>query len=156
MAVGMKASIWKPTLVATLVCGTLDILFASILSTIYGNGPAAMLRRVASGPFPEATDWGAAGSTLGLATHFTLMAIMVIAFMLVARERPALLERPWVAGLIYGVITYVVMNLIVVPLRFETPLPPPTRSITTQLFAHIVLVGVPLAFIARTQPVPAG
>ena len=45
----MRASIWKPALIATLVCGTLDILFAVILSTIYGKGPAAMLRGVASG-----------------------------------------------------------------------------------------------------------
>ena len=145
----MKASIWKPAVIATLVCGTLDILLAGILSSIYGKGPAAMLRSVASGPFPEATEWGAAGSALGLATHFVLMAIMVIVFMLAARQRPALLDRPWVAGLIYGLITYVVMNLIVVPLRFGASLPPPTRAILTQLFAHIVLVGWPTAFIAR-------
>ena len=145
----MKASIWKPTLIATLVCGTLDILLAVILSTIYGKGPAAMLRGVASGPFPGASEWGAAGSALGLTTHFTLMAIMVIVFMLAARGRPALLDRPWVSGLVYGLITYVVMNLIVLPVRFGSPLPPPARSILTQLFAHIVLVGWPTAFIAR-------
>ena len=145
----MKASIWKPALIATLVCGTLDILLAAILSSIFGKGPAAMLRGVASGPFPGATEWGAAGSALGLATHFTLMAIMVGVFMLAARERPSLLDRPWVSGLIYGLITYVVMNLIVVPWRFGAPLPPPTRAIVTQLFAHIALVGLPTAFIAR-------
>ena len=145
----MKASILKPALIATLLCGTLDILLAVILSTIYGKGPAAMLRGVASGPIPGATEWGAAGSALGLATHFTLMAIIVVVFMTAARERPSLLDRPWVSGLIYGLITYVVMNLIVVPLRFGSPLPPPTRAIVTQLFAHIVLVGWPTAFIAR-------
>ena len=145
----MKASIWKPALIATLVCGTLDILLAVILSSIFGKGPAAMLRGVASGPFPGATEWGAAGSALGLATHFILMAIMVTVFMIAARERSTLLDRPWVAGLVYGLITYVVMNLIVVPLRFGSPLPPPARAILTQLFAHIVLVGWPTAFIAR-------
>ena len=145
----MKASIWKPTLIATLICGTLDILLAVILSSIYGKGPAAMLRGVASGPFPGATEWGPAGSAVGLATHFALMAIMVAVFMLAARERSSLLDRPWLSGLIYGLITYVAMNLIVLPLRFGSPLPPPTRAIITQLFAHIVLVGWPTAFIAR-------
>ena len=147
--VGMRASIWKPTLVATLICGTLDILLAVILSTLFGKGPAAMLRGVASGPFPGAAEWGATGSLLGLATHFMLMAIMVTVFMLTARSRPSLLDRPFVAGIVYGLITYVVMNLIVVPLRFGAPLPPPLRPIITQLFAHIVLVGLPTAFIAR-------
>ena len=145
----MKATIWKPALIATLVCGTLDILLAALLAVSRGGTPAKMLRSVASGPFPGATEWGATGSALGLATHFTLMAIMVIVFMLAARARPALLDRPWVSGLIYGLITYVVMNLIVLPMRFGSPLPPPTRAIVTQLFAHIVLVGWPTAMIAR-------
>ena len=37
--------------------------------------------------------------------------------------------------MIYGLITYVVMNLVVVPLRFA-PLPPKPLSIATQLFAQ--------------------
>ena len=45
-------------------------------------------------------------------------------------------------GLAYGLITYFVMNWLVVPLRFGTPLPPKPLSIATQLFAHIVLVGL--------------
>jgi hypothetical protein len=136
-------------LVATLVCGTLDILLAVILSLLRGREPAAMLRFVASGPFPPATDWGAAGSLLGLAVHYSLMAIMVAAFVLVARSRPALLDKPLLWGLVYGVITYVVMNLIVVPLRFPAAWPPKALSISTQLFAHIVLVGWPTAFITH-------
>ena len=45
--------------------------------------------------------------------------------MLAARRgRRPWLDKPWLAGLIYGLITYVVMNLIVVPLRFRAPLPP--------------------------------
>ena len=142
-------SIARPIAIATLICGTLDILLAVILSSIYGKGPATMLRGMASGPFPAATEWGAAGSALGLVTHFVLMAIMVTAFLLAARRVPALTDNPWLWGLVYGLITYVVMNLIVVPVRFGAPLPPSTRAIVTQLFAHIVLVGWPTAFIAR-------
>ena len=145
----MKTSIWKPMLLATLVCGTLDILLAVLLTLWRGREPAAMLRYVASGPFPPATDWGAAGSVLGLATHFTLMAIMVAIFMLAVRQLPRLLDSPAVAGVAYGLITYVAMNLIIVPLRFPAAWPPSALSIGTQLFAHIVLVGLPTAFIAR-------
>jgi hypothetical protein len=142
-------SILKPILVATLVCGTLDILLAVILTLWRGREPAAMLRYVASGPFPAATDWGAAGSVLGLAVHFTLMAIMVSAFVIAARQVPALTDSPWLWGLVYGLITYVAMNLIVVPLRFPAAWPPKALSVGTQLFAHIVLVSWPTAFIAR-------
>jgi len=132
---------------ATLVAGALDILFAIVLTLSYGRDPANMLRYVASGPFPPATEMGAAGSVLGLLTHFALMAIMVALFVLTARQWPSLLEKPIQSGVLYGLVTYVAMNWIVVPLRFETPLPPPPISIATQLFAHIILVGLPIALI---------
>lgn len=149
----------KPIALATLVAGTLDILFATILTLYFGREPGNMLRYVASGPFPAATEWETAGAVLGLLVHFTLMAIMATAFVLAARRFPDLVASPLKWGLIYGLITYVIMNWIVVPLRFDTPLPPKTISITTQLFAHIVLVGLPIAWItAKTllQPTNAG
>ena len=84
-----------------------------------------MLRFVASGPFPAATEWGRAGAVLGLVVHFALMAIMATRVRARARRWPALARRPagWRAS-VYGLITYVAMNWIVVPLRFDSPLPP--------------------------------
>jgi hypothetical protein len=134
---------------ATLVSGTLDILFAVILTLIYGRDPANMLRYVASGPFPDATSMGAGGAMLGLLVHFALMAVMSAIFVLLVRLRPVLLDTPWKTAVAYGVLTYFAMNWLVVPLRFGTPLPPSALSIATQLFAHIVLVGLPFVVIAR-------
>ena len=145
----MRNSIWKPIVTATLVCGTFDIVFAVLLTLWRGREPATMLRTVASGPFPNATQWGAAGSLLGLVVHYSLMAIIVAVFVLAARRPAHLVDMPFRAALAYGVITYVVMNLIVVPLRFPAAWPPSALSIATQLFAHIVLVGIPTAFITR-------
>jgi hypothetical protein len=136
---------------ATLVAGTLDILFAAILSLIRDRAPADMLRFVASGPFPQAPEWGAAGAWLGLATHFALMAVMATVFVLIAQRRPALTAKPIQWGVIYGLITYVIMNLIVVPLRFPAAWPPKPIGIASQLFAHIVLVGIPIALIAARR-----
>ena len=139
----------KPIAIATAVSGALDILFAMILTLWFGRQIPNMLRYVASGPFPPATQWGAGGAILGLIVHFTLMGIMASAFVLAARRYPDMLDNPVKWGLIYALITYVAMNLIVVPLRFATPLPPKPLSIATQMFAHIALVGLPMAFIAR-------
>jgi hypothetical protein len=135
----------RPTAIATLISGSLDILFAMILTLIIGKRTVAeMLRGVASGPFPGATDMGTGGAVLGLAVHFTLMAIMAALFMAIVRHRSQLLDTPVRTGMAYGVITYFVMNW----LRFGTPLPPKPLSIATQLFAHIVLVGIPFAYVA--------
>lgn len=139
----------KPIAIATAISGTLDILFAMILTVAFGRHIPDMLRFVASGPFPAAVGMGTSGALLGLVVHFALMAIMAAIFVLIVRARPDLLDTPWRTALAYGVITYFAMNWLVVPLRFHSPLPPKALSIVTQAFAHIVLVGTVFAFVAR-------
>ena len=150
-ASGTIARMTRTILIATAVSGALDIVFAIVLTLVFGRNVDDMLRYVASGPFPAAKDWGVAGAALGLAVHFTLMAIMASVFVLAARRFPDMLASPLKWGVIYGLLTYFAMNWVVVPLRFDRPLPPSGLSIATQLFAHIVLVGIPFALItART------
>ena len=139
---------FRPIAIATAICGTLDILFAMILTLALGREVPKMLRFVASGPLPSATGMGAPGALLGLVVHYVLMAIMAAVLVLLVRSRPKLAKTPFRTGLAYGVLTYFVMNWMIVPLRFHTPLPPKSLSLATQLFAHIVLVGIPMAYIA--------
>jgi len=139
---------FKPIAIATAISGTLDIAFAMILTVLFGREIGNMLRYVGSGPFPAAMDMGTGGAILGLLVHFALMAIMASILMLFVRERPQLLDKPILLGVVYVLITYAVMNLVVVPLRFDAPLPPSGLSIATQLFAHIVLVGLPMSLVA--------
>ena len=137
----------KTIAIATAVAGTLDILFAMILTVLFGREIGNMLRYVGSGPFPQATEMGVNGAILGLIVHFALMAIMAAVYVLAVQRLPALLQRPIQWGVLYGLATYVVMNWLVVPMRFDMPLPPSPLSMATQLFAHIVLVGIPMALI---------
>jgi uncharacterized membrane protein YagU involved in acid resistance len=128
-----------------------------ILTLAFGREIPNMLRFVASGPFPAATAMGTAGALLGLVVHYLLMAIMAVALVLLVRWRPKLAQTPLRTGLAYGIATYFIMNWLIVPLRFHTPLPPKAISLATQLFAHIVLVGIPMAYVAarylRQRPV---
>jgi hypothetical protein len=144
----MPKSLLRPILTGTLIAGTLDILAATAITLLNGRAPAGMLRTVASGPFPDSTHWGAAGAALGLAVHFALMAIMVTIYVFAAARLRPLRQKPLLWGLLYGLATYVVMNLIVVPLRWPAAFPPAPLSVATQLFCHIVLVGIPIALVA--------
>jgi len=67
---------------ATLVAGTLDILFAMILTLIFGREIPAMLRTVASGPFPTATDMGTSGAILGLTSVVAAIPSFFLAYFL--------------------------------------------------------------------------
>lgn len=136
---------------ALLVCGVLDIGYAAALTLVNGGKVDAMLRSVAAGPFGKAAGgWGLPGAALGLAVHFAIMAAMVAAYGLLIRKTGLGRLSPWISGIWYGGALYIVMYWIVLPLRWPT-LHPSTdpATVASALFAHIVLVGIPMALIAR-------
>lgn len=142
----------SPALFAWALCGTLDIVYAAVSSVVQGGTVSSMLHAVASGPFgAEAAKWGIGGDIAGLATHYAIMGAMVAAWFFVARRWTALTAWPWwLTGTLYGLLLYVVMNGVVLPLRFGLPFPPadPVKG-AVALFPHIVFVGWPLAWLTR-------
>ena len=140
----------KAIVVATAVAGTLDILSAFVFAGIAGMTPVQVLRFVASGPFGDAPTATPAWAAVGLAVHFAIMACMAAAYILIAPRLPALMRHPIVAGIAYGVLLWIIMYWIVRPLRFpEMPLPSTAYGIANALFSHCILVGIPIALIAR-------
>lgn len=135
----------RPILWATLVAGTLDILFAFVTA----GSVAPVLRTVASGPLGDAIADGPAGAPLGLLVHFAIMAVMAAAYVLAASRVPLLVRQWIVAGLLYGVVLWIVMYWLVMPLRWDSyTTPSEPMAIARQLFAHCVLVGLPIAWFA--------
>jgi len=134
---------------ATLVAGTLDILSACVYTLLAGHQPMMMLKGVASAvagkPAVTGSDWYA---LLGLGLHFAIMAVMAAFFIIVADRMPVLKTRWLVAGVVYGIGLWAVMNLIVLPLRFGWH-PFTAVGLAEQFFSHIVLVGIPIAWFAR-------
>jgi hypothetical protein len=140
---------FRPILVATLIAGTLDIISAFVFSAMAGVSALAVLKFVASGPFgdspTETLGWG----LVGLTVHFAIMACMVAAYMFVAPRLPILLRHPIAAGILYGILLWIIMYWIVRPLRFpELPLPHTLKGISQALFSHCLLVGIPIALVA--------
>lgn len=141
----------NPFLSAWLLCGTLDIAYAAVWSVLAGSDPGRMLRGVAKGPFGDgAGDWGFGGALAGLATHFAIMGAMVGFWFFAVRRIPALRHPWWLTGTLYGFGLYLVMNAIVLPLRFGAPFPPPdlVKGLVA-LLPHIVFIGLPLAWLTR-------
>jgi hypothetical protein len=133
---------------ATLIAGTLDILSAAAYALISGKNPLAVPVGIASAVWPGAVKAGAPALVAGLLLHFTIMFVMVKVYVAAARRVAWLTTRPMISGVLYGLALWVVMNLIVLPLRWPALFPHVTGiSFAEQIFSHTVLVGVPLAWL---------
>jgi hypothetical protein len=132
-----RPGIARPILLATAVAGTLDILSAFVFAGMAGVS-------VIDGAAPT-PGWAA----IGLLVHYAIMACMAAAYMIAAPRLPALLRHPILAGLLYGLLLWGIMYWIVKPLRWpDAPLPHNFQGIAAALFAHCILVGLPIAWIA--------
>ena len=143
---------------ATLVAGMLDIMSAFYFAERAGKSPADVLHFVASGPFGDQALHGTSWAIIGLAVHFAIMAVIAAAYMAFAPNFPALYTKPWLAGLLYGLLLWGIMYWIVRPLRWPAMALPAAwdgmsnariaYGIGNALFSHCILVGLPIAFIA--------
>ncbi len=155
----------KKIALATLVAGTLDILSAFFFAGRAGKSPADVLHFVASGPFGDQALTGSGWAIAGLGVHFAIMAVIASAYVLLTPKVPALFDRPWLAGPLYGLAVWFVMYWIVRPLRWPAMALPAAWadmnagamafSIGNALFSHCILVGLPIALIAHRRAVAA-
>jgi hypothetical protein len=135
---------------ATLIAGTLDLLSAMIYMLIAGRNPLAVPVGIASAVWPGALRAGAPALAVGVLLHFAIMLAMVAIYVGAARRLPWLSARPVASGALYGLLLWAVMNLVVLPLRWPALFPHVTAvSFAEQIFSHVALVGLPLAWMTR-------
>jgi hypothetical protein len=87
--------------------------------------------------------------TLGLLLHFLIAFSAAAVFSSAAGLMPGLLRFPALAGAAYGIIVFVVMNLLVLPLSAMRKRSVTTGLIVTQLIIHVLFVGLPIALTAK-------
>jgi uncharacterized membrane protein YagU involved in acid resistance len=136
-----------------LIAGTMDICYAVGYSYLRsGVAPKTILQSVASGLLGrDAYSGGTATATLGFALHFLMALAIAAIYLLAARWLPALIRRPYLYGSLYGLVVYLFMNLVVLPLSRMPPrgAMPALLTIVTSIIVHMFLVGVPIALASR-------
>jgi uncharacterized membrane protein YagU involved in acid resistance len=144
----------RPTtliLLAGLLAGALDIVYACTFWAIKaGVSPQRILQSVAAGLLGKASysgGWGTA--SLGLLLHFAIAVAMALAYFVVASQWRLLVLKPWLCGALYGLMLYVLMTYIVVPLSAAGPPSKDVTWIALSVAAHVLLVGIPIALISR-------
>ena len=134
-----------------LIAGTLDIAYACIFWALKSDVPAhRILQSVAAGLLGEASfEGGWETAALGLTLHYLIALSMSVVYYLVAARWALLRQRPVLCGAAYGLLLYGVMNYIVVPLSAAGPGSKDPLWITLSIAAHVLLIGIPIALLAR-------
>jgi hypothetical protein len=145
----MPRTVFSAWLLATLVAGALDLLYACVVNGSKGVPPLRVMQSVTSGLLGRAAFEGGIGSAgLGVWLHFVILALAVGLFSAVVARLPALAAHPVVVGLVAGAVIYGVMNAVVVPLSaapFRTMHSP--SQVARDLVAHMLLVGLPMSLL---------
>ena len=140
------------------IAGALDIAFAISFAAYNGTAPVRLLQIVASGLLgKEAFAGGIATAALGLALHFAMSFAWAAGYLAVALRAPSVARRPWVSGIAFGVVVFLVMRLVVLPLSaFPYPVTFKPLATVLDLLSHTLLFGVPIAWSVRRALVGAG
>jgi hypothetical protein len=153
----------RPRLVATILAGGLlaGLLDGADAVVFYGlaagTTPAQIFQYIASGLLgPKAFAGGWHTVALGIVLHFLIAIGAASVFCVATLLRPALLQRPWLWGPLFGVAVYFFMQKLVIPLSLVPQRPHPIFSVefADVMASHMLLVGFPIAWIARQASYP--
>lgn len=142
----------RKILLGALAVGVLDILDPILFWYFYRDvKPMRILQGIAGGLLGReaARTGGISTALLGLAIHFFIAFTVVLVYHLASRKIGVLVRHPIFCGVIYGLLVYLVMNFVVLPLsalgppKFDNPL-----GVANGLFAHVFCVGIPAALSA--------
>jgi uncharacterized membrane protein YagU involved in acid resistance len=146
MPTSIRTPSWVAVLYGGFVAGTLDVLAAALINWL---NPLIIMRAIASGLLGRAAfQGGLPVAALGLLLQWA-MSLLIAAIFVFAARRLAWLGRRWVAaGLLYGVVVFVVMEYVVVPLSAAAKPHFTALSFVENVLA-MLLFGLIVSFFAR-------
>ncbi|HEV8695697.1 MAG TPA: hypothetical protein VGQ93_16170 [Lysobacter sp.] len=150
----MKSSTaWSQVLWGGLIVASADIIFATTLWFTWNTaGLIRVFQTIAVGVLGKASfDGGVAAALLGAGLQVFMATMFVVAYTLVSRGAPGLLRKPLVYGPLYGVMLYLIMNFVVMPLSRvgRSPSMEHPDWIFLSVLAHMVFGVICVVFARR-------
>jgi uncharacterized membrane protein YagU involved in acid resistance len=140
------------------IAATLDMIYAIVMNEYYADLPPQWtMQSVASGLLGNAAfESGAAGAVLGIVAHFAILFVAAGLYYLASRRIPALRTQAGIYGIVYGVLIYLFMNFVVLPVSaFPFDLKFPIDRLVRGFVSHGLLVGLPIAVAIQRLTLPA-
>jgi len=138
-------------LLGGLIVGTLDISYAIAFWWLRsGVPPARIFQSVAAGVLgPAALRGGVRSTLLGAFLHYFIAIAVVVVYWIVSRFAPLLIQRPVLCGAVYGVLVYVFMNYVVIPLSATRRTGFILSWVVCTVVVHALFIGIPAALFSR-------
>jgi len=142
----------KTILLAGFVAGLLDILAAFFVYSVIQKAatPVQILEHIASGVFKKGAFSGEMEMPVyGLIFHFCIAFSFAIFYFFLFPYIAFLKRQKIIAGILYGVFVWTIMNLIVVPVVFNRMPKISLSSSSIAMLILIVMVGLPISLITH-------
>lgn len=139
-------------LVTGFIAGVLDGLAAVLLHLIRGGRtPERIFNFIASGVFgPSAMTGGTPMVIAGIVFHMLIATIWTAIFFVAARQFEVLRRQILAASVAYGIVVWIMMNKVVLPLsRVQLGGPPAWNSILIGASVLVVCIGLPVSLGAQ-------
>jgi hypothetical protein len=149
---------WAQVCLGGLLIALGDAIFATFVWFSWtGPGLIRLFQTIAVGVLGKASyEGGVAVAVLGAGLHLFMATTFVAVYTLVSRRLPELLRRPFVHGPLYGVLLYVMMNFVVMPLSRVDAHPTLAHIdwIMLSIGAHMVFGVICVVFARRAWEWP--
>lgn len=141
-----------------IVVGSLDITYAILFWSFRGVAPTRVFQSVAAGILGrESFNGGMNSALLGAALHYFIAFSIVIVYWIAAKALPLLTRHAVICGIVYGILVYVFMNYVVIPLSNAAR--PKTFNllwVSCSVIVHMFLIGLPAALFAKAAITSSG
>lgn len=145
-------SFFKTIFITTLIAGTLDIL-AAYMQVYISTGQVSkkMFNYIASGALglESSMSGGWEVIALGIFFHYFIAFAFTLLFFLMYNKLKIGAINKYIAGILYGLFVWFVMNIVVLPL---TKLPHITFNVNKAIIAALILIfmiGLPISIAAH-------
>lgn len=153
-----RESLLRSIATGGLIVFVIQILDVWIASTIIQGIPfVSVWQYIASGLLGmPAFEGGLASASLGLFLHLLISLAVAAIFIMSAKRLPIVRRNVIVSSLLYGLVVWIVMNLIVTPLSATPAVPAPTTPwLIEAILEHVFGVGLALGILVRRRATTA-
>jgi uncharacterized membrane protein YagU involved in acid resistance len=140
------SGLFVPALLASLAAGIPDVFVAAALTRA---SPGRVLQTIASGILGEASYLGGWTSmALGLGLQIAMSFVIALIYNGASLHVPAIRRGHLLFGALYGVVIFIVMNFMVVPLSRAHPKPQWDFKAVVAMLIVMVLFAEVISFIS--------